>query len=104
MLSCCLGGSRILGGSKERAVAEGDQALSSGPVVLVANRAEIACRIINACQKLSLKAVAVYTEAGRSLLSRLFLCIVCILDLGPAPTLRLATSRKRNRYSSELLC
>lgn len=34
------------------------------PVVLVANRAEIACRIIKACHKLHLRAVAVYTEAG----------------------------------------
>lgn len=41
----------------------------SGQVVLVANRAEIACRIIKACHKLHLKAVAVYTEAG--------VCLVC---------------------------
>lgn len=32
--------------------------------VLIANRAEIACRVIRACHKLSLNAVAVFTEPG----------------------------------------
>lgn len=32
--------------------------------VLVANRAEIACRIIKACHKLGLRAIAVFTEPG----------------------------------------
>lgn len=41
------------------------------PVVLVANRAEIACRIIKACHKLHLKAVAVYTDPGTA-----FVCSV----------------------------
>jgi Biotin carboxylase, N-terminal domain len=55
----------------------------SRPAVLIANRAEIACRVIRACKKLNLRSVAVFTEPGarrwlRALLSaRLTTAPVC---------------------------
>lgn len=52
------------GKSGEQDAPRGQPASGTASVVLVANRAEIACRIIKACHKLQLKAVAVYTEPG----------------------------------------
>lgn len=42
----------------------GEPGSNGKAAVLIANRAEIACRIIRACQKLNLKTVAVFTDPG----------------------------------------
>eukprot|EP00892_Ulva_mutabilis_P009832 jgi/Ulvmu1/7220/UM035_0006.1 len=47
-------------------MAPGDESASHGQTaVLIANRAEIACRIIRGCHKLNLKAIAVFTGPDR---------------------------------------
>ncbi|MCC8109531.1 MAG: acetyl-CoA carboxylase biotin carboxylase subunit [Planctomycetes bacterium] len=54
--------------------------------VLIANRGEIACRIIRACKKLGVESVAVYSEADReSLHVRMANVSICI---GPAESAR----------------
>ena len=52
--------------------------------ILIANRGEIACRIIWACQELEIKTVAVHSEADREALHVRFADeAICI---GPAPS------------------
>ncbi len=54
--------------------------------VLIANRGEIACRIIRACRKLDIESVAVYSEADRdSLHVKMATVSICI---GPADSAR----------------
>ena len=52
--------------------------------ILIANRGEIAVRIIRACREMGIATVAVYSEADRSALhTKIADQAVCI---GPAPT------------------
>ncbi|MCX7735173.1 MAG: acetyl-CoA carboxylase biotin carboxylase subunit [Candidatus Kapabacteria bacterium] len=54
--------------------------------ILIANRSEIACRIIRACKELDIKTVAVYSEADRNSLHVLMADeAICI---GPPPALQ----------------
>ena len=61
--------------------------------ILVANRGEIAVRIIRACKEMNIKTVAVYSEADKdAMLTRLADEAICI---GPAePRKKLFESKK----------
>lgn len=54
--------------------------------VLVANRSEIACRIIKACKELGIKTVAVYSEVDKK--SKSVLMADEAVQIGPAPPLQ----------------
>jgi len=61
-----------------------EQRNSLPPKILIANRGEIACRIIRTCNKLNVKTVAVYSEAdAKSMHAKMADEAFCI---GPAPS------------------
>lgn len=49
--------------------------------LLVANRGEIACRVIKTAKKMGIKTVAVYSIADASSVSKLLLMYTCIITL-----------------------
>ena len=65
--------------------------------ILIANRGEIAVRIIRACREMGIETVAVYSEADKEALhTKLADEAVCI---GPAPSKDSYLSMDRNYYN-----